>query len=438
MIKYIEILYINDSILNNLNWMEFEIHKDPIRSLKSDGIQFRIKAKANANLPENLLNIGPFQITDTTSLDYWVNKCLFCRIQIPNQTIPITFGLYPTSIELMGNEFEMICEDAYEKILSNYDMGKLAKLHGTQVSAVGVYSVYFTKLMNLVTDLLKDITTKANIVYPSLKLTSPKAILDNKVDDSDYLVKKNETIINSNVMNVAQFLLDQGWYKCPTYSFFDTFNTLTFNQNINFSINYLFLNLGLMLKPNNEIYKPLEVNKYLVNITPVPFFDENFYNLVNNSKKINYDFINRGGFDTCLDDGSFEAADTDKRIEVPIIGESKENSKRKLSCLLKLINLQPQVVNVSCNDLGSMQEVEFNRFYQFLPTTTKAFFPIVINYKFVANIDKNVMLTEFNNATQSNFSFEMNLKCLQFDTKRINDQSMSQLTINGEPCSLIN
>jgi hypothetical protein len=54
-----------------------------------------------------------------------------------------------------------------------------------------------------------------------------------------------------------------------------------------------------------------------------------------------------------------------------------------------------------------------------LPTTTKAFFPIVINYKFVANIDKNVMLTEFNNATQSNFSFEMNLKCLQFDTKRI-------------------
>jgi hypothetical protein len=436
MINGIEILYINDTKINNLNWDEFEVHKDPIRSLSSDGIQFRIKAKAHTDLPNTILNIGPFDIINQSNADYWINKCFFCRITIQNKATPIVFGLYPTSIERIGNYYEVVCADAYEKILSMYDMGKLAKLHGVSVSNAGIYSVYFTKLLNIVKDLLNEIITKANSASPKLKLTIIQTEIDNKAVDADYLVKKNATIVNCNVMEVAQFLLDQGWYKCPTYSFFDTFDLLKIDSNSDkFSLSYLFLNLGLLLKNESNFSTPQKPNNFLVSDTKTPFFDLNFHNLINSSKKISYDFINRGGFDTCLDDGSSEVADCDKRIEIPIIGESKENTKYKLSCLLKLINLKPDVVDVTSNTFGSLEEIKFNNFYQFIPAESYIYFPIVLNYKFTSTLSPHLTISEFNSKTGTNFSFELKMKCLQYDPKLITDSSMAQLTINGESCS---
>lgn len=397
-------------------YTEFEVHKDPIRTNTSDGVQYRLKIRGIQHIPEELVSNGILELYDITSSNFWIKKCFVCELTFDYGKVIHNLYLLPMSYQsFTDGSFQFICIEVSEKLI------ELEK-NSTMVN-IGLddFSTYFKKRFAEANSWLDDTFDRSRNLK-SISPAEPKRIKILCEVPASEIDRSNNTIIKSDTMNLAKYLLRQGWFKCPNYSFYDSFNLEKIElDKTNYTISYEFLNLGLLKKSlveSNYLTKPLDVGN-LQHITP--FFDQRLANKLV-SQDASFDFSKGGGWETCINDGSFEQT-TSARVEMPVIAGSVENTKYKLCCLKQLVSLNPQV---HTGQVPNYIPLTFSKLFDFVGGSSSDLV-IAINYLF-SPADKPI--------NNKNFMVKTKFKTLRIDKKEITSPHYISLNINGIACIL--
>lgn len=398
-----------------LTYLEFEVHKDPIRTIRSDGIQYRIKLRGNNPLPEAVAHTGLVQLYDTESPYFWLKKCIRVSLKF-NYKMVHNLYLLPMSIQVFSNnDIQMICMDISEKIM-DLDINKSVLNIGTDT-----FTSYFKSRIEESNIYLNNSFDKAKkLISDQTRLKKINILVAAKGSEIN---RSNNTMISGTTMQLANYLLKQGWFKCPNYGIYDSFNLESIETDPNaYTMRYDFLNLGDLkdktIKPK-LLSQPMSVGDTK---TLSQFFDTNLIDALKN-KDATFDFIKGGGYDICIDDGSIHQ-NTNARIEMNVIAGSVENTKRKLCCLKQLVELNPQVYTAS---ISGYLPLDFS-IYSF-NSETLVDLPIVINYLF-----KPMSVAE---TGKENFVVTTNFETLRVEKNQLNTKAYNDISINGENCSLI-
>ncbi len=405
---------------SELNYLEFEVHKDPIRTVHSDGIQYRLKIRGTNPLPDNMLHTGIVESSDTTDPNFWIKKCVRVNLHFITKTKQVVdhrIYLLPMSIQTFeNNTIQMICIEVSEKILDIDINPSVLKI------GINDFTSYFKLRLAEANNNLNDSFNKAKRLTNSG--TNPKQFKILVNAPAAEITRSNNTIISGTTMQLADYLLRQGWFECPVYGIYDSFNLERIETDPTlFTAYYDFVNLG-MLKNRSIIPKILGAPLSIGDTRTVSqFFDQSLIDALLN-KNATIEFIKGGGYDICLDDGHIDQ-NTNTRIEMPVISGSKENSMIKLCCLKQLVNLNPQVYTGA---FAGYLPLDFS-IYDF-GVNSSIDLPIVINYLF-----KPMSTFE---AGSTNFTVTTNFETLRINTNDLLTSKYKALSINGTNCSLIN
>lgn len=410
-------IYLSDG--TELTYLEFEVHKDPIRTIHSDGVQYRIKLRGDHPLPEIVSHTGLVELYDTTSPYFWLKKCIRVGLGFKSKGKDINHSLYllPMSIQnFQNNTIQLICMDISEKIM-DLDINKsVLRIGGDD------FTTYFKKRIQESNDYLNNSFDKAKKLLSgtNLNLKNIKILVQERNAEIN---RSNNTIISGTTMQLATYLIGQGWFECPNYGLYDSFNLETIETNPDmYSMEYYFLNLGDL--KNRGITPELMTSPLSIGDTKTlsQFFKNNLMEALN-IKNATFDFTKGGGYNICMDDGNI-AQDTNTRIEMNVIAGSTENTEIKLCCLKQLVNINPRVYT------GSFAGYLPLKFRTYTLSLNLIDLPIVINYLF-----KPMSPKETGN---ENFTVTTKFETLRIDTSVFNRVDYNDLAINGVLCSTKN
>ena len=98
-------------------YSEFEVHKDPIRTFNSDGVQYRLKIKGLDTLPDAISVTGLIDTYNSEHTHFWLKKCFKCIITFSGNYQHILY-LLPMSYQTFNDgSIQFICMEVSEKLI---------------------------------------------------------------------------------------------------------------------------------------------------------------------------------------------------------------------------------------------------------------------------------------------------------------------------------
>lgn len=401
----------------NVAITDFEVHKDPIRTQHSDGNQYRLKINAItstiADVNPTFNMFGIINTTDASNEHFWLKKCFKVKVDI--STIVKYIYLLPMSYNVnLEKSVTYICMEMSERLL---ELGNFK--YFTELGILD-FSTFFINRITEANIYLNDLAKLAKKLDPSFN--GFKIIP--QVPPST-MERASNQINNNNIMHLADQLFELGWFKCPAYASYDSFDLQAMANTAlvdNCIITYKIMDLGEMRKVAIGANRAtMALYSGLQDQTVKPFFDTAFFdNFIN--KKATFEFSKYGSWVSCLMDGGLEQGDSTNRIELEALFGSKENMEAKLCCLKQLVAINPQVYSYSLPN--QLLSTDFG-VYNLGTGDTVHDFIVAINYS-TANLDGRT--------TGSNLTFTTKLKTLKFNYPIIQTDFYNQLNINGVPC----
>jgi hypothetical protein len=412
--------YVWNTSLNNYSPVatsDFEVHKDPIRTQHSDGNQYRLKINAISSTIDEVNPVfnmfGIINTTDTNNEHFWLKKCFKVEVNISSQ-IKVIY-LLPMSYNVnLEKSVTYICMEMSERLLELGNFKYFTEL------GLSDFTTFFknriTEANNYLNELAK-LACKLDKSFEGFKIIprAPVSTMD----------RASNQINNNNIMQLADQLFELGWFKCPAYASYDSFDlqAMSANPKDKCIITYKILDLGDIRKITNAVnVTTMALYSGLQDQTVKPFFDTAFFdNFIN--KKATFEFSKYGSWVNCLMDGGLEQGDSTNRIELEALFGSKENMEAKLCCLKQLVAINPQVYSYVLPNM--LLGADFGVYNLGSGGITAYDFIVAINYS-ATNLDGRT--------DGSNLTFTTKLKTLKFNYPIIQTDFYNNLNINGTPC----